>query len=322
MQIKTLLFFLFFTSNFVIAQTTADLEDLGLQDDSYLNGADGSGGYNSGNVFLPNYYEDIWGSWTGWSVSTMTDATTPGFTNQYSSIVGKGVNQSNTYAICNAFSPQRMELTGDAKGKSMSGFYITNSTYAYFSMKDGDDFAKKFGGETGDDPDYFLLTINKYLDGQISSEVVEFYLADYRFEDNTQDYIVDEWTYVDLTSLGDADSLLFTLVSTDNGFAGMNTPAYFCVDDVTTANVFSSISNISTISLNVFPNPSSEQIHLEWPETDNAALNIYNTNGKLVQKTTVFPGSNIINIKNLPIGHYFIQSEGFPQYVFEPVMKW
>jgi hypothetical protein len=32
-------------------------------------------------------------------------------------------------------------------------------TYAALSMRDGDGFAKQFGGASGDDPDYFLLTI-------------------------------------------------------------------------------------------------------------------------------------------------------------------
>ena len=61
---------------------------------------------------------------------------------------------------------------------------------------------------------------------------MDFYLADYRFADNGLDYIVDDWSWVDLTSLGAVDKLQFGLSSTDNGFFGMNTPAYFAMDNM------------------------------------------------------------------------------------------
>ena len=61
---------------------------------------------------------------------------------------------------------------------------------------------------------------------------VEFYLADYRFADNGEDYIVDTWEYIDLSSLGAVKSLEFGLSSSDVGDFGMNTPAYFALDTV------------------------------------------------------------------------------------------
>ena len=41
----------------------------------------------------------------------------------------------------------------------LNGFYVTNATYTYLSMKDGDGFTKKFGGAHGMDADYFKLII-------------------------------------------------------------------------------------------------------------------------------------------------------------------
>ena len=61
---------------------------------------------------------------------------------------------------------------------------------------------------------------------------VDFYLADYRFADNSKDYIVENWEYVDLSSLGVVKSLEFSLNSSDAGVFGMNTPAYFAMDDL------------------------------------------------------------------------------------------
>ena len=78
----------------------------------------------------------------------------------------------------------------------------------------------------------FLLTITG-LDGDGKPlGAVEVYLADYRFEDNALDTLVDRWTEVDLSALSSSRSLSFGLDSTDVGPFGMNTPAYFAVDNL------------------------------------------------------------------------------------------
>ena len=112
--------------------------------------------------------------------------------------------------------------------------YITNTTYAALSMLNGDSFAKKFGGASGNDPDWFLLTITGKNASGGTTGTVDFYLADYQFENNANDYIVDDWTFVDLTALGDiVKSLEFALSSSDVGQWGMNTPASFAMDSLT-----------------------------------------------------------------------------------------
>ncbi|MEL7532191.1 MAG: DUF4465 domain-containing protein [Bacteroidota bacterium] len=149
----------------LFAQTTADFEDLSVPVDSFFNGSDGSGGFSSGNVFLPNSYNTMFSSWSGWSVSTKTDTLTAGFGNQYSALPGIGAEGSATFAVANMFSPDILVITNNGAGKQVDGMYITNATFVYRSLLEGDMFAKKFGGETGDDPDFFLLTIKAYKDG-------------------------------------------------------------------------------------------------------------------------------------------------------------
>ena len=103
-------------------------------------------------------------------------------------------------------------------------------------MRDGDAFAKKFGGPTGNDPDFFKLTISGLDAGNAPTGTVDFYLADFRFANNALDYILTNWTLVDISSLPiHTRKLQFTLSSSDNGTFGMNTPAYFAVDNLTTA---------------------------------------------------------------------------------------
>jgi hypothetical protein len=112
------------------------------------------------------------------------------------------------------------------------GLYVTNTTYAALDMVTGSTFSKQFGGISGNEEDWFMLTITGKDLGGTPVGTVDFYLADFRFTDNAQDYILDKWEYVDLTSLGIVTSLEFSLTSSDNGDFGMNTPAYFAVDTV------------------------------------------------------------------------------------------
>jgi hypothetical protein len=213
---------------------TADLEDLGLGAESYYDGSDGAGGFTSGGVFFENNYNQAWGSWDGFAASTTTDTTTGSYSNQYSAIAGAGAGGSATYAVgfWSSFAPEGplLELPSELV---LEGAYLTNTTYAYLSMLNGDAFAKQFGGASGDDPDWFLLTIDAFDGSSAHAGSLEFYLADFRFADNDQDYILDDWTYLDLSILGPVASLRFSLSSSDNGEFGMNTPAYFALDRVT-----------------------------------------------------------------------------------------
>ncbi|MBB3207948.1 hypothetical protein FHS27_003775 [Rhodopirellula rubra] len=222
---------------------TIGFEDIGgsLSSESYNNGSDGQGGFTAGSVSFPTAYNSTWGSWSGWAASNVTDVNTAGFTNQFSAYTdvdgtqpGGGANGSETFAVAGGYgvSPLTISMPGDFADASFSSISITNTTYAALSMLEGDDFAKQFGGESGDDPDYFLLTIDGLNAAGESVGVIEFYLADYRFEDNSLDYVVDEWTTVDLSSLSTASSLQFTMSSSDVGDYGMNTPAYFAIDEL------------------------------------------------------------------------------------------
>lgn len=214
----------------------ADFENNPLESESYWNGSDLSTGFVSGDAWFGNNYDTTYGSWDGFSYSNTTDTITEGYTNQFSAFTGSG-KDSDTYGIAfDGFSSNPTisfgAVTGEDYDSTISGAWITNTTYAYLSMTNGDSFAKKFGGDSGDDEDWFLLTITGVTENGYTPNTVEFYLADFRFEDNNQDYIVDNWTWVDFSSLGDVIGLEFSLTSSDVGQYGMNTPAYFAMDDL------------------------------------------------------------------------------------------
>jgi len=228
----------------VQSQTVSTFENLSLPPDTFYNGADLAGGFLSGNAYFVNDYDTTYQSWSGFSYSTKTDSLTAGYNNQYSAITGSGYN-SSTYAVADEYGNAKIRLNGNASGKLVKGFYVTNATYAYLSMRDGDMFAKKFGGTSGNDPDWFKLTAKGWLNGILKNDTVEFYLADFRFTDNSEDYLVKNWEWVSLLPLGNVDSIQFFLSSSDMGSFGMNTPAYFCLDNFTTADKL----NVAPVSL-------------------------------------------------------------------------
>lgn len=301
----TLIFTLFSLLSF--AQTTSDFENYAIGVDSFLNGSDGTNLFSSGNIQLDNDYNSAWMSWTGWAISSGTNVDSINFSN-LSTINGTGFGGSNNYAVSFSSDQTIMNLNGDAAGEVVTGMYVNNLTVAHGIIKDGNMFSKKFGGLTGDDEDYFLLTIKKYLGGTLSTEVVEFYLADYRFADNSQDYIVEEWTWVDLTSLGQADSLVFTLSSTDNGNYGMNTPAYFAIDNVVTSDGVVDIKNVEANSLfEIYPNPAQEFFVLKNLEDENVDVAIFDMTGKLIYNNILTGFQNEIHIQNLAKGTYMVR---------------
>jgi hypothetical protein len=207
------------------------LEDVTLAPESYWNGADGSGQFTSGSASFNNLCEDPNnGYWEGFACSNCTDANDTDYTiAQYNAIAGCGQGGTSNYAVAFVGWQIIPTITFDAP-QVFTGLYVTNNCYAFYEMRDGGPFTTKFGGDTGDSPDWFKLTITGFDANDVSTGAVEFYLADFRFEDNSRDYILDSWAFVDLTSLGTIKSIQFTLDSSDKSDWGMNTPAYVCID--------------------------------------------------------------------------------------------
>jgi hypothetical protein len=206
----------------------ASFEDLGLPADSFHSNTP----FTSNGAEFNNIFPDFGiGYWEGFAYSSKTDTTTAGSANQFSAIAGHGAGNSSTYGVGFVGFTISPVITLPA-GTNPSSIDVTNTTYTYLSMRDGDQFAKKFGGASGNDPDFFVMTITGRDDSNTIVNHVDFYLADYRFADNAQDYLIHDWTTVDLSSLAGSRTLTFSLASSDTGQFGMNTPAYFALDNV------------------------------------------------------------------------------------------
>ncbi len=301
MKKKLLLIAIIAITNLSLVKAQANFDDLQLAPDTFWNGSDLSGGFTTGNVFFKNYYDTNYYSWSGFCYSSKTDTTTAGWANQYSTIAGSGYNGSQNFGIYYPSYGQAVYIKLN-NNEHISGFYVTNSTYAYLSMRDGDSYAKKFGGTSGDDPDWFKLKIFGYQNGNLIDTVV-FYLADFRFTNNSQDYIVKDWTFVDLSSINNSDSITFALSSTDNGQYGMNTPAYFCIDNLEYTTGIK--NNISDNKVNIYPNPAKDIININ--NSNNSVLSIFDITGKQILCKKLNSNNSKINVSNLLSGVYFVK---------------
>ena len=208
-------------------------DDLSLNSESYYNGSDDAGGFSTTGAAFNNFYDDTYGPyWEGFAYTNTTDTTTPDYTNQYSAVTGSGMGDSAIYGVAYLGFYDTIPTITFPEEVTLAEAYLTNTTYTFLAMRDGNAPAKKFGGDSGNDPDFYLVTITGKDADEAVTAVVEFYLADFRFDDNSRDYIIDDWSAVDLSGLGKVKTLEFSVSSSDTGDYGINTPTYFAIDNI------------------------------------------------------------------------------------------
>jgi hypothetical protein len=198
------------------------------------DGASAGGSFLTAEGFrVHNTFTDFGGGFTAWSgfaVSEVNDPSTPGFGNSFAvTTPGTGLGGGGRYLVGFDFGDEdRITFPFAAQP---TGVFVNNTAYAALSLRDGDAFAKKFGGASGTDPDFFLLVVEGRDALGLSTGSAPIYLADYRSSGPADDFIRQAWTWLDLSALqASTVSLHFTLSSSDNGAFGMNTPAYFALD--------------------------------------------------------------------------------------------
>jgi hypothetical protein len=218
-------------------QKTIDFEDVALGAEGYYNGSDKTGEEMNGSwvkyirsnsaEFINQYGESAWGAfWSGFSISSLKDTVTPGFGNQYSTVAGSGATGSVKFALAYDSAVVLMQshladvVNPYARPKSLM---ITNSTYTYRTIKEGDLFTSKF--EAGD---WYKIIIRGYKSTE-QTGLVEYYLADFR---EGKSLVFKDWKKVDLSGLGEVDRIVFTFDSSDKTAGWLNTPAYACIDNL------------------------------------------------------------------------------------------
>lgn len=214
------------------AKTIVDFETLGatLANDSAYVGQDGAGGFAEKGVQFNNSY----GTFPGgdfWSGNAYSNRTSFNPNNPYAnrndtvSVPGTGVDGSSTWGVI--FSDSAIITAPN--GAFFDSLYVTNTRTAQQLIVNGSQFSDPFGGDSGNDEDLFTI---QFHDLSGNAGFVEVVLADYRFSDNTQDYVLDEWQLVDLSSLNQSSQIGVRFTSTDTGQFGINTPTYAAIDNI------------------------------------------------------------------------------------------
>jgi hypothetical protein len=153
------------------------------------------------------------------------------------------------------------------------------------------------------------MTIKKYSGGALADDSINIYLADYRSPDKGKDFILRDWKYVDLTTLGEVDSLYLRMTSSDVGVFGMNTPAYICIDQVSTDNLLSaSYINETGSKIDISPNPAHDVLYLNVPSKGKVA--IMNMQGIVAWSEFLEPGQHQVAVASWPRGVYFLSLNG------------
>ncbi len=293
------------------AQQTVDFESFTLAADTFDNGSAGNGDFLLGtdqirfsNEFTPNNWG---GSWTGYSISNMSDVTTAGIGNQYSVFTGSGYDGSSNFAI--GYSSGL--ITCENEYQFIDSFKITNTTYTAISMRDGDSFGKEFGSlnNAAGDPDgtngedFYRVWVICEDYAQTQKDSIEVLLADYRFADNTQDYIVEEWLNVDVQSVGFmVNKISIRMESSDNHPQyGMNTPAYYAIDNVVSSFPLGLEEN-ELLSINAFPNPVEDKLTVKGEE---GVLTIIDLSGSVILSKE-HKELSILDLSNLNNGVYIL----------------
>ena len=217
---------------------TATFENLYLDSESFWTGPDTkgtiiagtygdetAGSFLSGSYEFSNSYLPAYASWSGFAYSNRTATDFSSYTpDQYNSAVGHGYDDSENFAV--AYSTGTISvLNNRLEGDSIRGFYITNDAAAVQTIANGDSYAKKFA-----QGDYLRVVFTgTHADGTTAK--LSYYLADYRSTKAADWYYLDTWQWVDLRELGKVTSISFAIEGSDSGAYGLNTPAYFCLDN-------------------------------------------------------------------------------------------
>jgi hypothetical protein len=297
------------------AQTFSDFENITLAPDSYNDGSSGSGNFTSGNAVFHNTYNAAWMYWeSGFAISNQRDTAVSAsdyMTQLYKTKAGVGVDSTANFAI----GQQNARISFSAANGAY-GVLVTNTTYAYNSMALGDSFGKKFGDTLNSPhsaaginmgyPDWFKLSVIGYNGGIVNPDTVSFYLADFRFANDSMDYIVKDWQWVDLTTIGVADSLEFILTSSDTGAFGMNTPAFFCIDKFVTHDVATGIAVTDESSVKAYPNPVTDELNVAFDSAAQRSIYVYNMLGELVAEKATTGMNSAIDLESLSPGVYFL----------------
>lgn len=308
-----LLIAILFIANTINAQTVT-FESLIVPDTGYFNGSteySGSGDQetitfeDNGASFYVNYTDTgAYDYWSAFAYTNQTDLTTASYTNYSAYSTGGGANDSSNYVIAYLYGAGENIIFNSQK--TITSIDLANGVWAYHYMNGSD------GSGTGtyEADDFFKVTITAILNDDTLGDSVDFYLADYT---DGNSYILDNWSTVDLSSLGVVKGLNIQLSVLDN-----LTPTYVCIDDIVYSPTASANDTNFEDNISVYPNPTTNFVTIST--IDNSKITIFDTNGKVVLSKNEYSKNEKINLTSVDNGVYFIKIERNHQIAFKKLI--
>ncbi|WP_462135962.1 DUF4465 domain-containing protein [Porphyromonas uenonis] len=215
--------------------------------------------FGSGSFAFSNSYNAEWNSWSGFALAASADTTYTGNfqTQQYNNVVGGGQEQegkSKQYVVAycpgdnpqwGSYNPVVTVMPGSDRKVQLEGVYLTNTAWVKSFATQGD---KNYGRPAFEEGSFFIVTITAD-----NGKKVEVPLIDYR---NKKREVVNDWKWVDLSSLGEVKTLKFSIQSSDS-----YAPSYFAMDNL-------------HIKQDASTKPAKEQIALEVVATTESTAQI------------------------------------------------
>ncbi|WP_308592304.1 DUF4465 domain-containing protein [uncultured Porphyromonas sp.] len=215
--------------------------------------------FGSGSFAFSNSYNAEWNSWSGFALAASADTTYTGNfqTQQYNNVVGGGQEQegkSKQYVVAycpgdnpqwGSYNPVVTVMSGSDRKVQLEGVYLTNTAWVKSFATQGD---KNYGRPAFKEGSFFIVTITAD-----NGKKVEVPLIDYR---NKKREVVNDWKWVDLSSLGEVKTLKFSIQSSDS-----YAPSYFAMDNL-------------HIKQDASTKPAKEQIALEVVATTESTAQI------------------------------------------------
>lgn len=214
--------------------------------------------FGSGSFAFSNSYNAEWNSWSGFALAASADTTYTGnLTQQYNNVVGggqelEGKSKQYVVAYCpgdnpqwGTYNPVVTVMPGSDRKAQLEGVYLTNTAWVKSFATQGD---KNFGRPAFEEGSFFIVTITAD-----NGKKVEVPLIDYR---NKKHEVVNDWKWVDLSSLGEVKTLKFSVQSSDS-----YAPSYFAMDNL-------------HIKQDASTKPAKEQIALEVVATTESTAQI------------------------------------------------
>ena len=254
---------------FAFAQDPATFEDVQLGGSGIWQPPIGENEMPSGGWLFTNNTQN--GYWGGFTASNRTDVTQTGLNAQYTAVTGCGYDGSSQYAVAYTMGVQTDVYAADGQSHTVTGCYVTNNLWTYEDMVQGGYGEPPYGGTSGNDPDWFKVTATgKNASGQTVG-TLDFYLADFRFANNADDYVLDTWEWWDLSPLGSVATISFSLSSSRGSGYNMLTPAYFCMDNFNDGGAAPDlppyiVNPVQDVVFNEYP--QTQQVNLDGVATD------------------------------------------------------